>query len=131
MLLLREMFWYQHNEPFQPDFIQNNLLKRAVLSIQNAMATVIIPIGMVECKINKKVFINLLKASSEMASSEFSNSLGVIVAIEYQRSQQSQPGSPINTFLASLGFKDIRHERVAVNPYNGRHNSWMITATKG
>ena len=59
----------------------------------------------------------------------FHQSLSLLVLLELERLEQSLPDSPINVFLISQGFTNITHERVT-NPFNGRSNSWMITAVK-
>ncbi len=75
--------------------------------------------------------ISALSDDPPSYNDDFKLTLASVIAVElYMLQNQAHSDSGIQKFLRENGFKDIRVERVAENPYNGRKNSWMITATR-
>jgi hypothetical protein len=110
---------------------EERLYMEAVQNVQAAMA-----ISTGEIRLDRDDFFKIL--SEEMKSlkqdfcnkdKEFVQSLAVVVAIEVTRIQQEELNSPLNTFLREAGFISIKHSK-GLNPYNGRSNSWVISAVK-
>ncbi len=103
-----------------------SLCKQAVDLVQAAME-----ISTGEIRFTREAYFSRLAEEFELCVTpeSFQNSLSFLVLLELERLEQSLPDSPINKFLAGKGFTNILHERV-INPFNGRSNSWMITATK-
>ncbi len=79
-------------------------------------------------QLNKE--INSFSTNFLGKQAQFQQSLSVVIALELERLEQSRADSSINQFLQSQGFTNIQQERVDRNPFNGRSNSWMITAIK-
>ncbi len=109
------------------------LYRQAVDSVQAAMA-----VSTGEIRLDRDALFTILAKEIESfredfcnKDAEFQKSLAIVVALEVARLQQAKAGSGINIFLSRLGFTDIHQERVKTNSFNGRSNSWMISATKG
>ncbi|MBY0281293.1 MAG: hypothetical protein K2W94_03950 [Alphaproteobacteria bacterium] len=100
------------------------LCRRAILNIQALLP--------------EEPFMEILQAELFALSEGFPNqkgpfvsSLSSVIAVElYMLQNQEAPALGIQKFLKDNGFRDVRMERVAENPYNQRKNSWMIFAKK-
>lgn len=103
-----------------------SLCRQAVDLVQAAME-----ISTGEIRLTREEYFDRLTAEVELCVTPeaFHQSLSLVVLLELERLEQSQIGSPINKFLAGKGFVNINHQRV-INPFNGRSNSWMISAVK-
>lgn len=108
------------------------LCQQAIASVQEAMATstgeICLDSEAYFAQLNEEISIFGEDFFDKLA--QFQLSLSAVVAIELERLEQSQPDSSINKFLQKHGFANIQHERVLINSFNGRRNSWMITAVK-
>jgi len=111
------------------------LCQQAIVSVQEAIATTT---GLI--RLDETEYFALLNTEIRIFAEgflakleQFQLSLSAVVALELERLErleQSQPDSSINKFLQKQGFSNIQHERVPMNSFNGRRNSWMIMATK-
>lgn len=103
-----------------------SLCRQAVDLVQAAME-----ISTGEIRLTREEYFDRLTAEVELCVTPeaFHQSLSLVVLLELERLEQSLPDSPINKFLAGKGFVNINHQRV-INPFNGRSNSWMISAVK-
>lgn len=101
-----------------------SLCRQAIDLVQAAME-----ISTGEIRLTREEYFDRLTAEVESCRTPevFHQSLSLLVLLELNRLEQSLPGSSINTFLESQGFANITHERVT-NPFNGRSNSWIISA---
>lgn len=108
------------------------LCEQAIRSVQEAMttATGLIRLDETEYFALLNTEIGIFAEDFLTKAEHFQLSLSAVVALELERLEQSQPDSSINKFLQKQGFLNIQHERVPINSFNGRRNSWMITATK-
>ncbi len=106
-------------EPFS-----TSLCRQAVDLVQAAME-----ISTGEIRLTREEYFAKLTQEVDacVAPEAFHQSLSLLVLLELERLEQSQPESPINKFLESQGFTNITHERVT-NPFNSRSYSWMISA---
>lgn len=102
------------------------MCRQAVDLVQAAME-----ISTGEIRLTREEYFDRLTAEVELCVTPeaFHQSLSLVVLLELERLEQSLPDSPINKFLAGKGFVNINHQRV-INPFNGRSNSWMISAVK-
>jgi hypothetical protein len=103
-----------------------SLRRQAVDLVQAAMEN-----STGEIRLYREEYFAVLTAEVDacVTPEAFHQSLSLVVLLELERLEQSQPESPINKFLSKQGFTNITHERVT-NIFNGRNNSWMISAVK-